>query len=233
MPTDPKTGRWQRKPIPDYSNQLDLFAGFGIESPDEDSEREAATNTPEVIDGQQESVGAEDPRPLDDASPEDGQGLSEEQPFRADAPRDAGEDRGSVVRTADGGEDGLPNSLGDSDQGMGIPADRGPPASTVVDEFDYGPEQQRSRDFRIVDAHRIGQGSLREKANENIAAIRTLKQVEAERRDATDSEKAQLARYTGWGALANAFLPNPPTEWQPVTRHLNLKTAVERRVRRY
>jgi hypothetical protein len=32
-----------------------------------------------------------------------------------------------------------------------------------------------SRDFRITDAHRIGQGGLHEKARDNIAAIRLLK----------------------------------------------------------
>jgi hypothetical protein len=31
------------------------------------------------------------------------------------------------------------------------------------------------RDFRIVEAHRIGQGGLKEKARVNIAAIRTLR----------------------------------------------------------
>ena len=43
------------------------------------------------------------------------------------------------------------------------------------------------------------QGSLREKALANIAAIRTLKQIEAENRDATEAEKAMLARYSGLG----------------------------------
>ncbi len=57
------------------------------------------------------------------------------------------------------------------------------------------------RDFRITEAHRIGQGGLKEKARDNIAAIRTLRLVEDESREASDSEKALLARYSGWGAL--------------------------------
>ena len=38
--------------------------------------------------------------------------------------------------------------------------------------------------------------------------------IEAENRDATDAEKAVLARYSGWGAMANVFEPHPPQEWE-------------------
>ncbi len=38
-----------------------------------------------------------------------------------------------------------------------------------------------------------------------MAAIRTLKAIEAENRRATPAEQALLARYVGWGGLANAF----------------------------
>jgi hypothetical protein len=40
-----------------------------------------------------------------------------------------------------------------------------------------------------------------------------LKQIESEGRAATQDEKAQLVRYTGWGALANVFHPYPSPEW--------------------
>ena len=87
---------------------------------------------------------------------------------------------------------------------------------------DSRPSKKRhpARDFRITAAHRIGEGSLREKALANIEAIRTLKQIEAENRDATEAEKAILARYAGWGAMANAFRPYPPQDWQPVASQL-------------
>jgi hypothetical protein len=61
---------------------------------------------------------------------------------------------------------------------------------------------------------------LREKARANLEAIRTLKQLEAEDRDATDFEKAVLARYSGWGAMANVFEPNPPRDWEQTTGEL-------------
>ncbi|MBU2851152.1 DUF2958 domain-containing protein, partial [Acidithiobacillus ferrivorans] len=40
---------------------------------------------------------------------------------------------------------------------------------------------------------------------DNVSAIRMLKTLEIERRDATDAEKAVLSRYTGWGGLSNLF----------------------------
>ena len=52
------------------------------------------------------------------------------------------------------------------------------------------------------------------KARDNIAAIRTLKAIEAAGRAATDDEKSILARYTGWGAMASAFSPYPPQDWR-------------------
>ena len=69
---------------------------------------------------------------------------------------------------------------------------------------------KQSRDFRIADEHRIGHGSLADKARDNVAAIRTLKAIEAEDRDATEDEKTVLARYVGWGAMPNVF-----NHWQP------------------
>ena len=110
--------------------------------------------------------------------------------------------------------------------GMGIPPERGPPA-TIVRGFE--PEQDPpARDFRITASHRIGEGSLREKALANIEAIRALKQIEAENRDATEAEKPILARYAGWGAMAGAFRPSPSQDWQPVASQLReLLTKVE------
>ncbi|VVQ14147.1 hypothetical protein PS934_04056 [Pseudomonas fluorescens] len=42
-----------------------------------------------------------------------------------------------------------------------------------------------------------------EKFNDNLAAIRTLNQIEAEQRRATPDQQALLARYVGWGGLAS------------------------------
>lgn len=72
------------------------------------------------------------------------------------------------------------------------------------------PQDKPYRDFIITDEHRIGAGGLAEKARDNVVAIRTLKAIEAESREATDDEKIRLARYVGWGAMAKVF-----DYWQP------------------
>lgn len=64
--------------------------------------------------------------------------------------------------------------------------------------------------FRITDDLRLGQGGEVEKFNDNLLAIRTLKNIEGENRRATPAEQSILARYVGWGGLANAF-PDPAT----------------------
>src|ERR1035437_8988162 len=91
-----------------------------------------------------------------------------------------------------------------------------------IEIHDIAPEEARPppRDFRINEAHRIGQGGLKEKARDNIAAIRTLRLVEDESRQPTENEKAVLARYSGWGALSNVFHPYPRSDWAETAREV-------------
>jgi hypothetical protein len=49
------------------------------------------------------------------------------------------------------------------------------------------------------------------KARDIIAAIRTLKRIEEERRPATDEEPAALARFPGFGSVALSLFPDPVT----------------------
>ncbi len=63
-------------------------------------------------------------------------------------------------------------------------------------------------DYRITEDTGLGIGGEVAKFNDNLAAIRTLKKIESENRRATPEEQATLARYVGWGGLANAF-PDP------------------------
>lgn len=59
-------------------------------------------------------------------------------------------------------------------------------------------------DYRITDEH-LGEGGEKTKFKNNLAAIETLKKVEAENRLATPQEQETLARYVGWGGLPQAF----------------------------
>ena len=70
------------------------------------------------------------------------------------------------------------------------------------------PRDQR-HDFHITD-DALGHGTPSEKYAANVAAIRTLKQIEAEERLATPEEQEILSRYVGWGGLANCFEQTSP-----------------------
>jgi N12 class adenine-specific DNA methylase len=194
---------WMTKRVtPDYSNQLDLF-----------SEAAEETSTPAVhAPPRTRAVYQARPRPQQlgfdiwEALP----------PFDAGAgatkiPAGANTDReeGTVQRPPPVQPDIVPTD--GKSPGIETGGKRGPSAGKVLD---IEPEEKPSRDFRITDAHRIGQGSLQEKARDNIASIRLLKALEAEDREATDDEKAVLARYVGWGAMSGVFRHYPGDEWR-------------------
>ena len=75
----------------------------------------------------------------------------------------------------------------------------------------FTPEQPAAENFRITDDH-LGEGGAKRKYGYNIAAIRTLKQIEAEGRTATPEEQETLSRYVGWGGIPQAFDPDN-TSW--------------------
>ena len=70
------------------------------------------------------------------------------------------------------------------------------------------PREQR-HDFHITD-DALGHGTPSEKYAANTAAIRTLKQIEAEERLAAPEEQEILSRYVGWGGLADCFEETSP-----------------------
>ncbi len=77
--------------------------------------------------------------------------------------------------------------------------------------------------FRLVDVATAS--GLKAKARDLIAAIRLLKTLEAEEREAITDEKQVLARFTGFGAVANHIFPEPGTArfkagWETLGREL-------------
>ena len=58
--------------------------------------------------------------------------------------------------------------------------------------------------YRITDPD-IGAGGQKMKYQNNVAAIRLLKTLEAEERQASPAEQDVLARYSGWGGVPQAF----------------------------
>ena len=68
------------------------------------------------------------------------------------------------------------------------------------------PSSER-HNFRITDDH-LGEGGARAKFKNNVAAIRTLQEIEFDNRLATPEEQEILSHYVGWGGLPQAFDEN-------------------------
>jgi hypothetical protein len=189
-----------RRVVPDYSNQLDLFS-------------EAVPDTPaSVVTPVRAASSQARPRPpeqmrfldLVPLSPEDAVRTPASQPAPAITGRNGRTPQQLLFQPDTEPREEPPAQVATDDM-------RDVPAGKVLD---IEPEAKPSRDFRITVAHRIGQGSLQEKARDNIASIRLLKTLEAEDREATEDEKAVLARYAGWGAMPNVFGYYPPPDWR-------------------
>ncbi len=78
---------------------------------------------------------------------------------------------------------------------------RGLPYEIVVEKLHFGTDRHN---YHITE-DTLGTGGQKSKFQNNIAAIQILKQIEAENRLATSAEQETLAKYVGWGGLAQAF----------------------------
>ena len=78
--------------------------------------------------------------------------------------------------------------------------------SNKIKSFDIHPEIPTSdrNQFKITNDN-LGEGSPREKFNNNVEAIRVLKKCEEENRFSTPQEQEILSKYVGWGGLPQAF----------------------------
>ncbi len=80
-----------------------------------------------------------------------------------------------------------------------------PPApEPPTPENEPDPVPNAPHNFRITDDH-LGEGGAKARFRTNMDAITTLKRIEADGRSATADEQAVLSRYTGWGAIPDAF----------------------------
>ena len=82
-----------------------------------------------------------------------------------------------------------------------------PDAAALDEARNAEPAPEPAGNFHITDEH-LGEGGAKQKYARNIAAIRTLFQLEQEHRGATAEEQEVLSQYVGWGGLADAFDPN-------------------------
>ena len=65
--------------------------------------------------------------------------------------------------------------------------------------------QVAAHNFRFSEDYDLYPSGAKTKYKNNVMAIKLLKQIELEKRTATPEEQIILARYVGWGGLANAF----------------------------
>lgn len=97
----------------------------------------------------------------------------------------------------------------------------------LPDLFEAAPEAEIAQasapnipatNFVIDDSLELGRGTEGQKYQDNVAAIKTLKQIEQDGRRATPEEQRILARYVGWGGLKNAFRVAGAKEGQGVAK---------------
>lgn len=87
--------------------------------------------------------------------------------------------------------------------------------------------QVAAHNFRFSEDYDLYPSGAKTKYKNNVMAIKLLKQIELEKRTATPEEQITLARYVGWGGLANAF-SSTASGWENEYQELkSLLTDVE------
>ena len=132
-------------------------------------------------------------------------------------PRDGGSGNGSVLQRNEAGGDEGRNGRGDREgNGEGLLAD-GDAGMSVPESGEsvsglQGAESvtgKNARNYRVssdID-------NIRPNYRDNIVAIDIVKKLQRENRAATPEERADLAKYKGWGALKNLFFADKD-KWQ-------------------
>lgn len=82
-------------------------------------------------------------------------------------------------------------------------------ADSVMRDFESRVHGQ-GLNYRFSEEHHLYDGGAKTKCRNNIAAIRLLKELQLQGRIATAEEQITLARFVGWGGLANALTPGKP-----------------------
>lgn len=122
----------------------------------------------------------------------------------------------AFVRMGDGTSAEAPAVMGEATRTDLAPL-REPPAAPQV----------AAHNFRFSEDYDLYPSGAKTKYKNNVMAIKLLKQIELEKRTATPEEQIILARYVGWGGLANAF-SSTASGWENEYQELkSLLTDVE------
>ncbi|MEU5425566.1 hypothetical protein AB0H73_08145 [Streptomyces olivoreticuli] len=113
-----------------------------------------------------------------------------------------------AAQAAQGGRDGDGAARSSTGTGAG---DRG--GAGAAQSGDGGADGDQGRDVRRVGVFRPDPADApkgpKARAQANVEAIKVLKSLEAENREATDAEKRILARWSGWGSVPIIFATEP------------------------
>ncbi|MFZ3377457.1 MAG: DEAD/DEAH box helicase family protein, partial [Chthoniobacterales bacterium] len=160
--------------------------------------------------------------PLAGVPAEDGSGIGDEGHLNGSSVRGAGENHrrnggadaeignGTEIDSATGARPGLGDDPGE------------------IHSLAAGKESLNGSNYRIRLEDALGQGSLKQKCQDNFAAIELAHRLDEERREATEDEKRILVKYIGWGGIPQVFADQPSIEWASERERLKqLLTAEE------
>lgn len=114
-------------------------------------------------------------------------------------------------RNDNGGQAGVRGKSSDAATVAGEPVQSGRGSGVEPsDRADNKPVSAIGSNYRIQPGELTRDGSWRDTAARNVDVVELIKKIEAEKRRPTDAERAQMAKFTGWGAseIANGIFPD-------------------------
>lgn len=122
------------------------------------------------------------------------------------------QDERPVGRRVDTGS--KPHRVHDGERSAGTPVQPTEQTVTQSEQTDIEPSQWRNtHNFHARGGERLSPTAPKARYEANLAAIRLLKQLQDEGRQATAQEKDILAQYSGWGGLGEFFKGEPGTTY--------------------
>ena len=112
------------------------------------------------------------------------------------------------------GTSGTSHRLHDGERGGGTPLQPAEQTVTPAEPADIEPSQwHNTRNFQARGGERLAPTTPKARYEANLAAIRLLKQLQDEDRQATPQEMGILSQYSGWGGLGEFFKGEPGTTY--------------------
>jgi hypothetical protein len=161
-------------------------------------------------------VGIEGKETLEGTPAEDVRGAGEKRPIGESPVSGPREREGDDVRPDRPGVETM-GGMEPSDEGVDLPPDRGGRSPAGREPERVGDTRPggivKNTNYVISSEDNLGVGGPAKKYNDNVAAIKLLKKIEAEKRPATGEEQAVLVKYVGWVGLPQAFDWRKESDW--------------------